>query len=262
MTHINQIGFSQMPFYCGRVEIKSDSMNRAWYPYQIIDSFKIDSEALIVANTKIKPIDFISSIESMYNSPRPKYSKEFIENYETTEYKCYNEYLKSYRIDSLRDDSIAKREHIYANSLPMAIWIQNITKDTIIFPIQDGSLIAILEAQNKNKIWKPVQYWWYSWCGNSYSKLELPPNKSIQIGVNNLIGDKETMMRFLIQGKDTIYYSNEFKGTVSEDDFFLNAKTRQEKINDEYRISFLDSVRQGLTNDEEEYEMELTEPDE
>ena len=54
-------------------------------------------------------------------------------------------------------------------------------------------------------------------------------------------------MRLKIHGRDTIYYSNEFNGTVSADDFIINKKTQLEILEDKNRISFLDSVHYGLT---------------
>ena len=78
--------------------------------------------------------------------------------------------------------------------------------------------------------------------------LILPPKNSIQIGINNLKGNIKTKMRFKIHGQDTIFISKSFRGTVSESDFLINNMTKKEMVDDEDRVSFLDSIIYGLTD--------------
>ena len=239
-----------MSFYCNRDKSHLDSMERAWYPYQVVDSLPfLDIDKLIIADIHNKPIDIITSEEKTCRRlAERKSSESYITEYKKDEYSNYEEYLIEYREDSLHWDSLAKTENEIANNMDMAIWIQNISPDTIFFPIQDGSLIGVLEAIDNENSWKPIQYWWFSWCGNSYNDLTLLPNNSIQIGVNNIRGEIETTMRLKIHGRDTLYISNEFFGKISLDDFELSAKALREMLDDKDRISFLDSVHYGLTD--------------
>ena len=243
-------GFAQTDFHCRRADSKIDSMGRAWYPFEIVDTIRFNnSTGFIIADPNNKPIDFISSKEESYRrlSQDEPWSEDFFNDYKRTEFKSYEDYLIDHKNTSKSWDSLATAENQYANSMDMAVWIQNNSNDTILFPKQDGSLIGLIEAIDTRGDWKPIQYWWFSWCGNSYVDLILPPKNSLQIGLNNHFGDIKTKMRLKIHGRDTIYYSNDFFGTVSTDDFILNHKTRLEIIEDKDRISFLDSVHYGLT---------------
>ncbi|WP_133464528.1 hypothetical protein [Sunxiuqinia elliptica] len=225
-------------------------MKRAWYPFQVVDSIRFqENNNFIIANINNKPIDFVSSEEQAYRrlASEEPWSESFFNEYKRTEYKDYQAYLSDFRKTSQEWDSLALNENKIANSMDMAVWIQNQTNDTIFFPNQDGSLIAIIESKNKKGNWKPIQYWWFSWCGNSYEDLILPPNNSIQIGLNNQLGGIPTKMRLKVHGRDTLYLSNEFNGKVSIDDFVINYQTRFEMLEDKERISFLDSVHYGLT---------------
>jgi hypothetical protein len=260
---ISLSGFAQTDFNCNRADSQIDSMDRAWYPFQVVDSIRFNNlTSFIIADPNIKPIDFISSEEKSYRrlSQDESWSENFFNDYKRTEFKNYEDYLFDHKKTSKHWDSLAIAENHFSNSMDMAIWILNNSNDTILFPNQDGSLIGLIEAIDKHGDWKPIQYWWFSWCGNSYVDLILPPKHSIQIGLNNQLGDIETKMRLKIHGRDTIYYSNEFIGNVSSDDFIINNKTRLEMIDDKFRISFLDSIHYGLTV-EPDLEFEIIEPE-
>jgi hypothetical protein len=61
---ISLSGFAQTDFYCNRADSKIGSMDRAWYPFQIVDSIRFNNLAgFIIADPSNKPIDFISSEE-------------------------------------------------------------------------------------------------------------------------------------------------------------------------------------------------------
>jgi len=256
---IEVTAFTQLNFHCGRDVSENEYMKRAWFPYQLVDSLRFNKASeFIIANLAIKPCKFISSEESCYRSlANDKLeSKELYDEFNLDETVSYEEHCKRYYDSKRYWDSCVIAEHKYANAMDMAVWIQNTSSDTIIFPIQGGSLIGIIEALDKEKNWKPIKYWWFSWCGNSYNNFILPPAHSVQIGVNNKLGDIATLMRLKIHGRDTIYVSNTFEGTVRENDFILSEEIKQEMLKDKYRYSFLDSVRYGLT-DESEYEIIL-----
>jgi hypothetical protein len=97
--------------------------------------------------------------------------------------------------------------------------LTNNTNDTISFPIQDASLIGIVEAQDKDRIWRPIQFWPISGCGNSYYSEYLLPKQTLIFKVKNDFGEVRTTMRLKLHGNDTIYISDEFEGTVESSIF-------------------------------------------
>ncbi len=224
-------------------------MNRAWYPYQIVDTILFpDNPNFIITDPINKPINFISSEESTYRSLASKGSwvDNFFGNSEVAK-----ELKKLPSNNDYYWDSLADLEHKYSNEMDMALWIQNLSNDTLIFPIQDGSLIGILESQPKISNWVPIEYWWLSWCGNSFGLLNLLPNYSIQIGVNIHFGGNPSRMRLKIHGADTIYLSNEFWGSVSDVKYVIPTSVLLDMKDDPDRISFLDTVHHWITEDPE-----------
>ena len=242
--------FGQKTIYKFEKAEPTDSMESAWFPYQIVDSlFAPESLELIIANPANKPINFVSSGDqlTLMRFENHPYSESLMQKmYPDSNYQNYTAYVNEMK---LHYDSVALTEHEYWNSKNMSVWIQNNSNDTVVFPIQDGSLIGILEAQNEKKIWKPVQFWWLSWCGNSFYEEYLYPNNSIQISLDNIRGQVETKLRIKIHGIDTIYTSSEFYGKVNESSFNLPSMPESEVEVNFHKLFLLDSVR-TLVDDE------------
>ncbi len=110
------------------------------------------------------------------------------------------------RADSLHNLSAAAKQLVY---------VINNTNNEIKIGVQDFSFICILEAIDNNDQWKPVQYWRYSKCGNSYVTKHILPKKALAFIADNAnIGNYKTMLRYKLLGPDKFYYSNEFEGSI------------------------------------------------
>src|SRR5690606_25952649 len=94
----------------------------------------------------------------------------------------------------------------------MPVFITNNSKDTIFLDYQDLNAFIIQEAMDENGNWKPIEYWQYSWCGNSYDATGLLPNQFIVIKINKYSGNFETLLRVKLLNAKKVYYSNTFKG--------------------------------------------------
>ena len=128
-----------------------------------------------------------------------------------------------YEIDEVKTDSIyeiwKKRQRNYVNAYP--VFIRNISKDTIHIDNQDGAVFLIQEAKNKIGEWKPIEYWIYSTCGNSYAYTSLGPNDILILKKVSYQGSFETEMRLKLRTNNKLVYSKPFKGSINEEQFDL-----------------------------------------
>lgn len=105
---------------------------------------------------------------------------------------------------------IAEKENISEFS----IYIKNVSKDTLILKCQDSKLYIIQEAKNKDGDWKPIEYWSYSWCGNSDFGKAIAPEHIIRTKSKCYSGSYETEIRFKLLSDNKVYYSNVLNGTI------------------------------------------------
>jgi len=122
----------------------------------------------------------------------------------------------------LQDDTLIQD----VKSFP--IYIANLSDNKIAtLELQDGSIVMIVEAQNEHKQWKPIEYWSYSWCGNSYYSVELPPRYfAFSRGVK-CSGDFYTTCRIKVYNEGDSLYSNEFKMNININQFNKPASNKE-----------------------------------
>ena len=101
-----------------------------------------------------------------------------------------------------------------SNDTIFEIYLVNRSKDTLKLSKQDWHLFLIQEAKNINGEWKPVEYWQYSTCGNSYLTEKLEPNGILKTETKAYKGNFETQIRFKLLNNSHIYYSNSIIGFV------------------------------------------------
>jgi len=106
-----------------------------------------------------------------------------------------------------------------SNDSLYSIYIFNKTTDSIKISIQDWHLFLIQEAKNENGDWKPIEYWKYSWCGNSYLSNKLEPNGILKTESKVYSGNFETQIRFKLLNDDKVFYSNSMAGYVNLSQF-------------------------------------------
>lgn len=146
-----------------------------------------------------------------------------------------------YEIDEVKTDSVfeiwKKRPRNYVKAYP--VFIRNTSKDTIHIDNQDGALFIIQEAKNKIGEWKPIEYWVYSTCGNSYAYTSLGPNDILVLKKVRYQGSFETEMRLKLRTNNKLVYSKPFKGSVNNEQFDLKnvdgfTKRRLKNRDEEY----------------------------
>jgi hypothetical protein len=100
-----------------------------------------------------------------------------------------------------------------------SIYVFNKTTDSLKISSQDWHLFLIQEAKNQNGEWKPIEYWKYSWCGNSYLSDKLEPNGILKTESKVYNGNFETQIRFKLLNDNKVYYSNSMVGFVNLSQF-------------------------------------------
>ena len=211
------------------------------YPFQIVDSLIFErGSGLLQIKVNSKPKNFISTIEARLRNG-----------------------LEVEKLDSAYFKKRINEVHSSTNNRDFIAGISNYSTDSIFIPIQDGSLISIIEAKDEEGEWKPIQFWPISGCGNSYYSECILPNQTIFFTVKKNFGRMPTVMRLRLHGTDTIFVSEEYRGTITKDMFEL-----QENIIQEYkhilceRVFFLESPRFGNLYRDPEIEIEVIEESE
>ena len=95
------------------------------------------------------------------------------------------------------------------------VYIFNSTKNSIRLEGQDGRVMMIQEALDPNGQWKPIEYWEFSDCGNSYGGIVLKPDFYLMTKVVKYKGHFETLLRLKLKNKNEIIYSKPFKGSIN-----------------------------------------------
>jgi hypothetical protein len=185
------------------------------YPFQLKDSLIFNkTDNLLQIDLNQKPNNFISTSEQYY--------------------------LNGLEIDKDKADFYSKQIdilHRKANNRDFIAGISNYSSDTIFIPIQDNSVIAIIEAKDKNGTWKPIQFWPISRCGNSYYSESILPGQTLYFTVKKNYGDLTINLRLKLHGTDTIYVSDDFPGTIDESLF-----TIKPNIEKDYKHILCDSI--------------------
>lgn len=97
----------------------------------------------------------------------------------------------------------------------ISVYIQNNTSDTISISHQDFKVYILQEALDKNGVWKPIEYWESSDCGNSFGKIKIDPNGIIETKSIKYSGNFETKIRFKLSDNNKVYYSNAIEGNIN-----------------------------------------------
>ena len=105
---------------------------------------------------------------------------------------------------------------------------------------QDGSLISIKEATNYQKKWLPVEFWSYSWCGNSYFSININPGQLMIFGTYKLRDGMKTTMRLRLKSESNgILVSETFESSVNTNYFELNSELKKYLFGVTDRFSYL-----------------------
>ncbi|MGV8993484.1 MAG: hypothetical protein ACOH1O_05230 [Flavobacterium sp.] len=110
------------------------------------------------------------------------------------------------------------------NDTIVSLYLKNNLKDSLNLSKQDWRLYLIQEAKDENGKWKPIEYWSYSWCGNSYLSEKIESGKIIKTDTEKYNGTFETVVRFKFLIDNKIFYSNNLKCKIDLTQFQIPEK--------------------------------------
>ena len=134
----------------------------------------------------------------------------------------------------------------------MKLYIANRTSHVMLFQAQDSRLHLKLQAQDERGEWRDIEHLPFSWCGNSYHTLSLPPDSYWSFTIPVYEGGFRTRLRAeltyvpdsTVQSHSTnalaqyesggIIYSNEFEGSINPGQFWRKKIYSPQGIMDPY----------------------------
>ncbi|MEM1003096.1 MAG: hypothetical protein AAGH46_10650 [Bacteroidota bacterium] len=114
-------------------------------------------------------------------------------------------------------------QHVPPNYFPA--FLVNTTDYPFFTEMQDGSLMIIQEALDEEGVWKPIEYWIFSGCGNSYNFLKLAPGKCVMVPVKKYAGEFQTKIRLKFKTPNGLIYSEPFEGSIEKSQFAKEINT-------------------------------------
>ena len=115
------------------------------------------------------------------------------------------------------------------NNPSMVGYLVNNTLENKKILTQDNSLIMIMEAQDSLANWRPIEYWIWSDCGNSYfHPLSLEQGQSVTFKIPIYSGTIETMLRLKLLGAENFIYSDVFVGRITKNQLYESVETDKE----------------------------------
>ena len=126
---------------------------------------------------------------------------------------------------------------IYYKGLPCFVY--NETSQIKWLLIQDSRIIVIQEAKDSNYNWRPIQIWFWSWCGNSYYRAYIKPKHYLMFKIPLYAGDYYTDLRLKLYSRDAIYYSNWYKGWINYKQFVLPKQLMDDDGKPGFNLTFL-----------------------
>lgn len=147
------------------------------------------------------------------------------DNYLEYEYKADDKIKAEFSQGNTKEriQIIAKK----TNDTLLAIYLKNKTKDSLELSLQDSSLFLIQEAKNKEGKWKPIEYWSYATCGNSYASQKIASEDIIKTNTKNYTGEFETEIRFKLLFENKLYYTNTLKGKIDSSLFQVSENAKK-----------------------------------
>ncbi len=101
------------------------------------------------------------------------------------------------------------------------IFIYNPNQLPIEIELQNGGLIMIQEAKDQNGKWKPIEYYTFSWCGNSFSSFLIASQKFALAKIHRYRGSMKTELRLKLRTGEKTYYSDPFPGEIDPGQLIL-----------------------------------------
>ncbi len=183
-------------------------------------NFGAQQQFVVVADTRLKAKGFVSTLERAWRNLSTGVDTLFPSRSQSWKALTARQKQTQLARQRIKFNRIADSIHAVNNHGHYQILLLNNSADTIHLARQDGSLICVMQALTKDKQWRPVQYWQFSWCGNSYfDQLLLPKERVSLLTKLPKRGDYKTKLRYKLAGTDRFYYSNEFEGYINYQEF-------------------------------------------
>jgi hypothetical protein len=199
-------------------------MQEAWYEYGTSQAAPpaIAKKGFTVAiNSAAIATDFVSSYEQWLRQHSIA-TADTAYLYYTSPWKEMTRSQRRIGIVRQREAYRRQADSLYAvnNRKHALIWLLNNSTEPVVLGTQDGSVFCVLQALDNTQQWRPVQYWHYSGCGNSYIARYLRPKETLALSAQTTTtGDFKTKLRYKLAGIKEFYYSNEFEGRISYSEF-------------------------------------------
>jgi hypothetical protein len=203
------------------------AIQRAWYEFDTeakAPTSIASGSFSILADTSFKAADFVS-IEERFLRHFSTVADTTISYYRAEWVRPWKKLTKQQRRNRItREQAAYARKadslHTLNNRGRYRVWLLNNSADTVILNTEGESLVCVLQAQNIDKKWQPVQFWRFSSCGNSNIAKYLLPKEHIsflaEIPRN---ANFKTTLRYKLAGAKQFYYSNEFEGLINYGEF-------------------------------------------
>jgi hypothetical protein len=140
-------------------------------------------------------------------------------------------FVSDHRIINIFKDIPSKNDLLLfaekTNDTIFSMYVLNNSKDSIHIFRQDWHLQLIQEAKDQSGIWKPIEFWQNSTCGNSYYLQNINSNEIIKTDSKGYQGNFKTEIRFKLKNNGKIYYSNSVKGNIDLSQFKLSESVKQ-----------------------------------
>lgn len=180
-------------------------------------------------------INFNDSINNILclGGDRPISSTNNVELYVDTGHNFAGKFreafpMKSFIIELDEDgNEIPKKPYQapYNEVIKIPVYIHNSSDSIQAIEKHDGRLVIIQEALTKNGEWKPIEYFEYSGCGNSYGSIGLDTNSFLLFGIPKYFGSFDTKLRVRLKTNGKIILSNEFEGSINPGQFEVDSST-------------------------------------
>ena len=97
----------------------------------------------------------------------------------------------------------------------ISVFVQNNTTEIIWLSHQDNQIYILQEAMDKNGLWKPIEYWESSDCGNSFGQINIESKGIIETKSTKYQGSFKTKIRFKLSTDEKLFYSNTLDGSIN-----------------------------------------------
>ena len=142
------------------------------------------------------------------------------------------DFIQSEKVSSLFSNKIDEAKILIVaeieNDSIFSIYLKNNKTEVLKLSAQDSHLQLIQEAKDTNGNWKPIEYWRFSTCGNSYRSELIEPGKIIKTESRKYSGKFKTEVRFKLLQNNEVFYSNFLICNINQSLFKISDELRND----------------------------------